>query len=273
MLKRAESLKVWNFRWVISGAAAAVLALAGCMTQPPTPPPPPPQPLPQPESAQPSSPQPSPQQSSQQQATQSAPQASSQSHSSSSQQIQAGQPQAPKDASATAKESRAGSTAPARTAATGSNAGAPPGGLTEAERKAALDNRLQGSLKEFDQRLAREQAELQREREAADGGSSASGGAAGGSESGDAADSGQGSKQDVGIAATPDAGSSSQNGGQPIAGRGGGANNLPIPADIPDGHDDDVVARQLREAAMQEKDPELRKRLWDEYREYKKKQS
>jgi len=42
-----------------------------------------------------------------------------------------------------------------------------------------------------------------------------------------------------------------------------------IPPDIPDGSDDDVVARQLREAAMKETDPRLRERLWDEYRRYK----
>jgi hypothetical protein len=29
------------------------------------------------------------------------------------------------------------------------------------------------------------------------------------------------------------------------------------------------VARQLREAAMKEEDPELREKLWQEYREYK----
>ena len=40
------------------------------------------------------------------------------------------------------------------------------------------------------------------------------------------------------------------------------------PPDIPDGSDDDVVARQIREAAMKEKDPELRDKLWDEYRKY-----
>lgn len=42
-----------------------------------------------------------------------------------------------------------------------------------------------------------------------------------------------------------------------------------VPPDIPSGDDDDVVARQLREAAMKEPDPELRKKLWDEYRKYK----
>ncbi len=42
-----------------------------------------------------------------------------------------------------------------------------------------------------------------------------------------------------------------------------------VPADIPDAKDDDVVARQLREAAMAESDPELRQALWDDYRRYK----
>ncbi len=43
------------------------------------------------------------------------------------------------------------------------------------------------------------------------------------------------------------------------------------PADIPSGNDDDVVARQIREAAMQEPDPALREKLWQEYRKYKNK--
>jgi hypothetical protein len=30
-----------------------------------------------------------------------------------------------------------------------------------------------------------------------------------------------------------------------------------------------VVARQLRKAAEQETDPELKKKLWEEYRKYK----
>ena len=44
-----------------------------------------------------------------------------------------------------------------------------------------------------------------------------------------------------------------------------------IPPDLPDGSDDDVVARQIREAAMAETDPELREKLWEEYRKYKQK--
>ena len=42
-----------------------------------------------------------------------------------------------------------------------------------------------------------------------------------------------------------------------------------IPPDLVDAKDDDIIARQLREAAMKEQDPELREKLWDEYRKYK----
>ena len=38
----------------------------------------------------------------------------------------------------------------------------------------------------------------------------------------------------------------------------------------PSGHDDDIIARQLREAAEKETDPELKEKLWKEYEEYKK---
>ena len=38
---------------------------------------------------------------------------------------------------------------------------------------------------------------------------------------------------------------------------------------IPDGSDDDVVARRLRKAAEQETDPELKDKLWKEYIDYK----
>ncbi|MYE83377.1 MAG: hypothetical protein F4X36_16375 [Gammaproteobacteria bacterium] len=40
----------------------------------------------------------------------------------------------------------------------------------------------------------------------------------------------------------------------------------PVPPDVADARDDDVVCRQLREAAMAETDDALREALWDEYR-------
>ena len=44
---------------------------------------------------------------------------------------------------------------------------------------------------------------------------------------------------------------------------------LPIPEDIDDGRGDDIVQRQIRDAAMKETDPVLREKLWDEYRRIK----
>lgn len=43
-----------------------------------------------------------------------------------------------------------------------------------------------------------------------------------------------------------------------------------LPPDIGDGRGDDIVARQMREAAIHEKDPELKEKLWEEYRKYRK---
>ena len=77
--------------------------------------------------------------------------------------------------------------------------------------------------------------------------------------------------------------------GQGGGGGGGGAGNDPVgsnspnpvggmsaeevakrtPDDIEVIIDDDIVAKQLREAALAEEDPELRERLWEEYRKYK----
>ena len=58
-----------------------------------------------------------------------------------------------------------------------------------------------------------------------------------------------------------------------MGGRSGGAPDAPAvyeaPEDIPSGNDDDIVARQLREAAMREPDPDIREALWNEYRKYK----
>ena len=76
-----------------------------------------------------------------------------------------------------------------------------------------------------------------------------------------------------GSPATPDAGTisapfpqSRQVPSPPMPQRTAGAQ---VPDDVPDARDDDIIARQLREAAMVENDPVLREKLWDEYRRYK----
>ena len=55
--------------------------------------------------------------------------------------------------------------------------------------------------------------------------------------------------------------------GLPTSGRTKDVNTPPD--DIPSGNDDDVLERQMRQAAMEETDPELREKLWDEYRKLK----
>jgi hypothetical protein len=158
--------------------------------------------------------------------------------------------------------------------------------MTAEDRRAQIDRRFDETFAVFDDRMRKEQEAVSQER-AARGGGSAGGSATAESEAGTA---GEGDEQGSGKAASgqgPGAGqggeaggrgesageqSGEQGGGGGVGGGGplGGAGPNTAPADIPDGRDDDIVARQLREAAMKETDPELRERLWEEYRQYKK---
>ena len=45
--------------------------------------------------------------------------------------------------------------------------------------------------------------------------------------------------------------------------------NGKIPEDIPINNNDDVLARQIKNAALKEKDPERKKKIWNQYRKYK----
>ncbi|HSG92529.1 MAG TPA: hypothetical protein VK999_02365 [Methylotenera sp.] len=47
------------------------------------------------------------------------------------------------------------------------------------------------------------------------------------------------------------------------------ARNGAIPEDIPAANNDDAIAAQIRLAAESETDPEIREKLWNEYRKYK----
>ena len=159
----------------------------------------------------------------------------------------------------------------------------------EQERVAALEREFERELGEFDGVIAREQAAVSsRENQRGLGGAGGYGsaGAAGGEGMAGpgGAGGGAGAGGYGGSALPPDwgegdesyAGGSNSGGGNMPA---GGAERegdytqtaavAPIPDDIPDGRDDDIVARQLREAAMRETDPALREKLWDEYRKYK----
>ena len=133
----------------------------------------------------------------------------------------------------------------------GAGGGQSAGVMTAAERAAVLDDRLRRGYETFDGFILSERERAQSESNAA--GSVAIGGSDGGGN--------EGQPQTL-----PESGVvvASQQVSTPPA----RTESFPPPEDIPSGRDDDVVARQLREAAMSEPDPELREALWDEYRNY-----
>ena len=155
---------------------------------------------------------------------------------------------------------------------------------TTEERREGLDRKLDSSLSEFDALILREQEILEQRREAA--GAAGGGGGAGTAEVGGGAGAGEregdgdeggeereapGAKAE-GTGDSPDEASGEEiarDEGAPSEAETGEISNGRIPPDVGDGRDDDIVARQLREAAMTEEDPELREKLWDEYRAYK----
>jgi hypothetical protein len=137
------------------------------------------------------------------------------------------------------------------------------GARTSGERVEALDHELDQQLRAFDARMARARAAAAAER--------ATGGAASGTEDGQGGRLEQGGARGAGGAATTASGigNTPDLSGDNGAGEYRRAAVAPTPQGIPDGRDDDIVARQLREAASREADPVLREKLWDEYRRYK----
>lgn len=180
-------------------------------------------------------------------------------------------------------------------------------GQTDGEKIALLDAELGNSLSGFDEKLLREQQEIAAKSRPSSTGNDAEnndGGAEGEGErqgensdadadaegedgkSGDEAPEGKsgtgstseqsGETGDTGEtgeqADRGKSGSESDEGSDQVASAGGPGSEAGTggpPPDIGDGKDDDIVARQLREAAESEPDPELREKLWDEYRRYK----
>lgn len=165
--------------------------------------------------------------------------------------------------------------------------------MTTGERTAQIDRELDESFGVFDGRMRDEQATIAGQR----GGRGGSGGGGQGNGEGAGANGqngaggegdgaggegqgsgqqgrgqGQGQGQGQGEGEGQGQGGGQRGGGGGVGGGGAGGGSGPntAPADIPDGSDDDIVARQLREAAMNETDPELREKLWQEYRNYKK---
>ena len=127
------------------------------------------------------------------------------------------------------------------------------GEQTADEQITVLDAELLKGLSEFDEMLLREQERVRITAPTME----TAGGGAGGAEGKSGAAPARDSEGSAGQGAGSGSGAQHQRGRQKT------------PPDIPDGSDDDVVARQLREAAEKERDPELKKRLWEEYRRYK----
>jgi hypothetical protein len=160
--------------------------------------------------------------------------------------------------------------------------------MTAQDRVAVLDGALGRGYEDFDGLILAERSRAQRESNEAGGDPAGlyseenqDGGAGGmpgvqipGQGEGQGGQGPQGTAMPGGVIAG-NSGQAPQGGGSggSMGGRQGGPSAeaegaYPVPEDIPGGDNDDVVARQIREAAMNEPDPELRERLWDEYRRY-----
>lgn len=168
---------------------------------------------------------------------------------------------------------------------------APAGGADEEDRTQALDRQFNESLAAFDEMLLRElrilqaasakrmkglaEAAAQAGRQAGEKGREAAGekGSSAEAEEGRAAEAARGEKPAAGSgpAKTPGSGKPGETAGasQEAGGWGAGGTGAP-PSAHASSADDDIVARQLREAAEKETDPELKAKLWKEYEDYKK---
>jgi hypothetical protein len=134
---------------------------------------------------------------------------------------------------------------------------------TAAERRADLDGKLDASLDSFDEKLRREQQRTASERDAQ------ATARAGGSVV-DATSSGERDPDDIRRDRSGDLQSAGlEQNGNPAGSNANQTGNGVAAKPIPSGVDDDIIARRLRRAAENETDPELREKLWDEYRDYK----
>ena len=144
-----------------------------------------------------------------------------------------------------------------------------PGG--DPDRADELGEELDKSMGDFDEALGQEQREISSETRNTEGFDTGSGGNRGGSislgEQAAGAMSGGSSGGGGGGAGGDSPGA--VGGGDPTGGLDAQEVARRTPDDIEALIDDDIVAKQLREAALAEEDPELRDRLWEEYRKYK----
>jgi hypothetical protein len=145
-----------------------------------------------------------------------------------------------------------------------------PGVKTVDEKTEAMERQLDESLSAFDGRLLREKRLLDEQRTGSGlTGEALGSGAEEGMETADHEDTASTARRQQGRTSEAEhipPGRTTEGKRRRV---GTASSPTPIPPDIPDAHDDDIVARQLREAAENEKDPALREKLWEEYRRYK----
>jgi hypothetical protein len=160
--------------------------------------------------------------------------------------------------------------------------------LTRAEKLARMEQALSDSLNRFE--LCK--INISSNSSSANSGNGSGAGAGSGSDGGSGGDAGNGNSAG-GASATESVASdvmqgteqapstettsanaansqaSTESGSGEISASGNIAKNGKIPEDIPPADNDDAIAAQIRVAAEAETDPEIRKKLWDEYRKYK----
>jgi len=143
------------------------------------------------------------------------------------------------------------------------------GTVSSEEQIAVLDGELESSMEVFDGMILEERNTI-RGIEDANPEDDLPGEGGTGEPLFEEGDLGDGSGQEVAVAGAsgndPEENSRSGQTGRSSAGDQTDGN---IPADLTDGSDDDIVARQIREAAIKESDPVLKEKLWEEYRKYK----
>jgi hypothetical protein len=161
---------------------------------------------------------------------------------------------------------------------------------TQAEKTANIDMQLSAALADFDELLLKEEekvsSRIPSQRESGSSGQNGTSGSGGALGSAGETGEGSGDQDGSGTSSTSagDYASSSAQGSQTArsgtasgAQSGAGAGDANIDhskygapgGKLPPPEDDDIVARQLREAAEKETDPELKKKLWEEYWKYK----
>ncbi len=154
---------------------------------------------------------------------------------------------------------------------------------TNEDRIASLEQDLNTSLSDFDDMLLKEQETLDqkitRQQAGTDSGEGASQGNLGSDTSGSDGEkqqNKQGSKEQTDqMSRSGNNNVDPSKGGDVGSNRGSGTGSTKQSRIPPTAgkkeltRDDDIVAKQLREAAEQETDPEVKEKLWEEYRKYK----